>query len=145
MACKRITTKTAAGQLNFDAEQRTLKQFKSCITDNKNIMQSFASFIHGTDFIILSPWANGRDLNLFLTKPDEILDYDYMSRSIRFTPDNLLTEAYNLARALNFLHCEMVTTRGKKLRCAHLDLKPENVLVSFLPEDRTNDTPVGRW
>jgi serine/threonine protein kinase len=144
MACKRITAKTPAGKLNFDAEQRALKQFKSCITDNKNIMQSFASFIHGSDFIILSLWATGRDLSLFLTRPDEILD-NYMARSIRFTPDNLLTEAYNLACALKFLHWELFTTRGKMLRCAHLDLKPENVLVSFLPEDRASEAPVGRW
>lgn len=144
MACKRITAKTVAGKLNFDAEQRTLLQFKSCITNHEGIMQSFASFIHGSDFIILSPWADGRDLHLFLTRPDEVLD-NYMERSIRFTPDNLLTESYNLARALNFLHYEMVSPRGKKLRCAHLDLKPENVLVSFLPGDRASEAPVGRW
>ena len=144
MACKRITAKTAAGKLNFDAEQRILQQFKSCITNNENIMQSFASFIHGSDFIILSPWADGRDLNLFLTKPHKVLD-NYMAKSFRFTPDNLLTEAYNLARALHFLHCQMVTTRGRELRCAHLDLKPENILVSFPPEDRANEAPVGRW
>lgn len=144
MAYKRITAKTEAGKLNFNTEQRTLQSFKSSLTNNANIMQSFASFVHGSDFIILSPWADGRDLHLFLTKPDEILD-DYISKSIRFSPIELLTEAYNLASALNFLHNGLVSNRGKGLRCAHLDLKPENVLVVFLPHSRAYDAPVGRW
>ena len=112
MAWKRIAGNTAAGQLNFEAEQRILQQFKSCLENNKNIMQSFASFVHGPDFIILSRWADGRDLHLFLTKPDEILD-NYPAKSIRFSPDNLLTEAYNLARALHFLHFGMATWARK--------------------------------
>ena len=144
MAWKRIAGNTAAGQLNFEAEQRILQQFKSCLENNKNIMQSFASFVHGPDFIILSRWADGRDLHLFLTKPDEILD-NYPAKSIRFSPDNLLTEAYNLARALHFLHFGMATWRGKQLRCAHLDLKPSNILVEFLPEEQAHLAPVGRW
>ena len=144
MACKRITAKTEAGKLNFDTELRALKYFTTCLTNNDNIMQSFASFIHGSTFIILSPWADGRDLHLFLTRPDEILE-NYMSKSHRFSPDNLLTEAYNLAGALDFLHNRFVSPRGKKLRCAHLDLKPENVLVAFPPDSRASEAPVGRW
>ncbi len=144
MACKRFRAETATGKLNFDTEQATLSQFKRLIVTSDRIMQSFASFIHGSEFMILSPWADGRDLHLFLTKPDEILD-NYMERSIRFTPDNLLTESYNLAGALNFLHNQMVSPRGRRLRCAHLDLKPENILVSFPLGNRADEAPVGRW
>lgn len=143
MACKRITAKTEAGKLNFKTEQRTLQSFKTCLMHNANIMQSFASFVHGSNFTILSPWANGRDLHFFLTKPDEI--DGYILKSIGFSPDNLLTEAYNLASGLNFLHNGLVSTRGKGLRCAHSDLKPENVLVVFPPDSHAKDAPVGRW
>jgi serine/threonine protein kinase len=107
-------------------------------------MQSFASLIHGPEFLILSPWANGRDLHLFLTRPDNVFE-DYMERSGRFTPDNLLTECLNLARALDFLHTGMLDDRGRRLKCAHLDLKPENILVCFPPRDRVDQVPVGRW
>lgn len=144
MACKRITARTQAGNHNFNNEKAALERFKRCLTNNENIMQSFASFIHGDDFIILSPWASGRDLHLFLNRPHDILD-DYPTKSIRFTPNNLLTEAYSLARALKYLHHELITANGRRLRCAHLDLKPENVLVAFLPDDRTAEAPVGRW
>lgn len=142
MAYKRIKSNTNDGQHDFKTEQRALIQFKQSISQNNNIMQSFASFVHGSDFVILSPWAAGRDLNLFLRAPDEVL-HNYAERSFRFSPDNLLTEAYNLARALHFLHFELLSARSRQLRCAHADLKPENILVEFLPDDR--DAPVGRW
>lgn len=144
MACKRITANTATGKLNFKTEQRVLEQFKELCVTNDRIMQSFASFIHGSDFLIISPWANGRDLHMFLTRPDKIFD-NFPERSFRFSPDSLLAECYHLARALNFLHRELWSPRGKKLCCAHLDLKPENVLVSFPPNDRASEAPVGRW
>lgn len=143
MACKRISAGTVIGQHNFATERKILERFKECTVSNENIMQSFATFTHGDNFLILSPWAEGRDLNIFLTQP-HLLD-DYLTNSWRFSPHNLLIEAHNLAQALDFLHHQMHTLNGKKLRCAHADLKPENVLVYF-PHGKTfSDLPVGRW
>lgn len=142
MAYKRIKANTDDGQHDFETEQRALKQFRVSISQNSNIMQSFASFVLGSDFVILLPFAAGQDLNRFLRTPDAVLD-NYAERSWRFSPDNLLTEAYNLARALHFLHFELLSARSRRLCCAHADLKPENVLVEFLPDER--DAPVGRW
>lgn len=142
MAYKRIRSNTNEGQHDFETEQRVLIQFRKSISQHSNIMQSFASFLHGSDFVILSPWAAGRDLNLFLRAPEQVFN-DWAERSFRFSPDNLLTEACNLARALHFLHFELLSPRSRRLHCAHTDLKPDNVLVEFLPDEK--DAPVGRW
>ena len=141
MARKKITTKTQRGRQNFETERKNLQHFKECLLNHTNIMQSFASFVHGPDFVILSPWADGRDLHKFLYFPQELFS-NYPERSTGFTPNNIFMEIYSLAQALDFLHNQMGTSSGRKLTCAHLDLKPENVLVCF---NSTGNTPVGRW
>jgi serine/threonine protein kinase len=141
MARKKITAKTLRGRQNFETERKNLQHFKECLLNHANIMQSFASFVHGPDFVILSPWADGRDLHKFLYSPQEVFS-NYPEQSTGFTPNNIFMEIYSLAQALDFLHNQMGTSNGRKLTCAHLDLKPENVLVCF---NSTGNTPVGRW
>ena len=144
MARKTITAKRKVGERDYRTEMRALQHFRNCLQTHRNIMQSFASFIHGQDFVILFPWAEGRDLHNFLYEPATILD-NYPQRSLRFSPHNLLNEANNLAQALKFFHTEMYTIRGRNLKCAHLDLKPDNVLVFFPPNLDVNACPVGIW
>jgi serine/threonine protein kinase len=99
-------------------------------------MLSYISFGHGSDFTIISPLAD-LDLHTFFegTYPD------FPARSLGFTPAQLLYGASCLAGALSFLHdgLQPVGIAGK-IYCAHLDLKPENVLVVW-----NNREPAGRW
>jgi len=53
-----------------------------------------------------------------------------------------LREASCLAGALNFLH-HRLKLKEKKIACAHLDFKPDNVLVKW--EGDSERTPVGQW
>ena len=99
-------------------------------------MLSYTSFGHGSDFTIISPLAD-LDLHTFFegTYPD------FPARSLGFTPAQLLYGVSCLAGALSFLHegLQPVGIAGK-IYCAHLDLKPENVLVVW-----NNREPAGRW
>lgn len=138
-ARKRITAKK---KRDFRAETKALVEFNNCLVEHRNIMKSLASFVHGEEFVILTPWAEGGDLAQFLYAPEKTFREQYPERSRRFTPNNLMLEAFNLAQALRFLHFEMDTKMGRKLKCAHLDLKPDNILVCLPPGD---DCPVGIW
>jgi hypothetical protein len=66
---------------------------------------------------------------------------DYERRHQNFTPLDLLREASCLAGALDFLHYKL-KLRERKMSCAHLDFKPENILVKWHAGNRT---PVGQW
>jgi serine/threonine protein kinase len=121
---------------SFLAEQKSLKSFKRCVEGNKNIMLSYTSFGHGSDFTIISPLAD-LDLHTFFKGAYP----DFPTRSRGFTPAQLLYGASRLAGALSFLHegLQPVGIAGK-IYCAHLDLKPENILVVW-----NNSEPAGRW
>src|SRR5271156_1796178 len=101
-------------------------------------MQSYTAFLHGSDFNIISPLAD-LDLHTYFKGNYD----DFSSRSRRFSPAHLLYGAWCLAGALKFLH-EGLQPVGiaEKIYCAHLDLKPENVLVMWT---RGSDLPAGRW
>lgn len=122
-------------QKPFISEHQNLQYLKSCLTKNENVMLSLATFTHGTDFVIISDLAD-LDLHKFLH------GHGLATRSTRFTPMALLKEASNLCGALQFIH-EGLRLSSRKISCAHLDLHPSNILVTWLQDD-TND-PVGRW
>lgn len=130
---------------SFQTENFNLEQFKKSLSTNKNIMMSFATFEHGSQFNIISPLAN-LDLHTFLHA-----EYgDFHQRSTGFTPQFLFEETWCLAFALKFLHAGLALPTGR-VSCAHLDLKPENILVEWSTQavstvpGSTSDTPVGRW
>jgi len=141
VALKRIAAKK---KQHFSAETKALMQFQVCLLQHRNIMKSITSFVHGSNFVIVFPWAEGRDLHQFFYNPDKVFP-NFPDLSRRFSPNNLLTEAYSLAQALHFLHNQMITDKGRQLRCAHLDLKPENILVCFPIDSEPESCPVGIW
>lgn len=115
---------------------------------NENIMMSFATFEHGSQFNIISPLAN-LDLHTFLHGDYE----DFHQRSTDLTRHYLFKEVWCLAVALKFLHEGLVLSSGR-VSCAHLDLKPENILVVWSPQRAStaqgsphadDDKPVGMW
>jgi serine/threonine protein kinase len=139
------------GAQSFEKEKRNLEQFKKCLSLNKNIMLNFATFIHGSQFNIISDLAD-LDLLKFLTG-----DYrtgDLRRRANKFTPLNLFKEAARLANALDFLHKGLALPDGN-ISCAHTDLKPDNILIMWPvadaellarnPKLADEDLPVGRW
>lgn len=139
------------GAQSFEKEKRNLEQFKKCLSSNKNIMLNFATFIHGSQFNIISDLAD-LDLLKFLTG-----DYrtgDLRRRANKFTPLNLFKEAARLANALDFLHKGLALPDGN-ISCAHTDLKPDNILIMWPvadaellarnPKLADEDLPVGRW
>ena len=54
------------GAQSFEKEKRNLEQFKKCLSSNKNIMLNFTTFIHNSQFNVISDLAN-LDLLKFLT------------------------------------------------------------------------------
>lgn len=133
------------GSKSFQNENFNLKQFKKSLSKNENIMMSFATFEHGSQFNIISPLAN-LDLHSFLRGEYR----DFHQRSAEFTPHSLFEETWCLAFALEFLHQGLALPSGR-VSLAHLDLKPENILVEWSTEPvstvpgSTLDLPVGRW
>jgi serine/threonine protein kinase len=132
-AVKRIERRES-NPTGFMTEHRNLKSFKQCLGQNKNIMLSLTTFAHGSNFVIISRLAD-LDLNIFF----EGSYNDFEKRKRLFTPISLLRESLGLAAALDFLHDGLRVSGGAKVACAHLDLKPANILVEW------SSRPVGRW
>jgi serine/threonine protein kinase len=121
---------------DFCRQQDAMRVFKQCL-EHDNIMLSWTTFSHGANFVIISPLA---DLNLhnFLTGRYE----DFDVRHHRFTPLDLLRAISGVADALEFLHLRL-NLRGRKIACAHVDLRPENILIQW--ELNGERLSVGRW
>jgi serine/threonine protein kinase len=121
---------------DFCKEQEALRSFKQCL-DHDNIMLSWTTFSHGANFVIVSPLA---DLNLHEFLAGNYNDFDV--RHHRFTPLDLLREMSCVADALENLHFRL-NLRGKRMACAHVDLKPDSILVQWKLNSARQ--PVGRW
>lgn len=134
---KTIPRGDGPGFRDVDAEQAALRAFKQCLNKNENIMHSYTSFTHGSNFIIISPLAD-LDLHKFF----EGKYYGFETRQQHFTPLHLLREASCLAGALHVLHFQL-KSREMAMACAHLDFKPENVLVRWSPNG--GSMPAGQW
>lgn len=122
-------------QKPFISEHKNLQYLKQCLTKNDNVMLSIATFTHGTDFVIISDLAD-LDFHRFLH------GHGLEEHIINFTPLALLKEASNLCGALQFIH-DGLWLASRKISCAHLDLHPSNILVTWQPNNI--DNPVGRW
>jgi serine/threonine protein kinase len=101
-------------------------------------MLSFATILRGPDLFIFSKLA---DCNLFEMLTGKCEDFSQLCST--FTPLDFIQESYCLVGALKFLHHGLDTSSGRMF-CAHMDLKPENVLVSWR-QRRRGQHPVGLW
>lgn len=127
------------GRRSFQTENFNLERFKESLSKNDNIMMSFATFEHGSQFNIMAPLAD-LDLHTFLHGKYD----DFHQRCSGFTPQYLMKETWCLSVALKHLHEGLALPSGR-VSCAHLDLKPENILVEWSKKDVPMDLPVGRW
>ena len=111
-----------------------------------------AAIVHGNSFMILLPLAEHRDLELFLNcGMDVSMDsrfpetvYDFAAQFPAITDDNLssalLKELTALASALKWLHEDLNVLDSQDLYCAHMDLKPKNILIKAEVQ-----SVVGKW
>ena len=131
----KVLTADKKGTRSFQKEKHNSESFKKALSDCKNIMATFATFVHGDNLNIIMPLA---DLDLFDFLKD---DKPHIGREAQHcSPLNLFKQMHDLASALNFLHEELYTDR--QVSCAHMDLKPENILISWDDEEKF---PVGIW
>ncbi|OCL11295.1 kinase-like protein [Glonium stellatum] len=146
-----IARKVVYTQDRFTIETGNLNQLRGCLSSHRRIMINLATIIHdtehGTTFNILYDLACFdlnefvHDLPVYQTYIQEHPDHFSTFRDIDF-----IQEASILADALHFLHHGLWD--GAKVGCIHNDLKPDNILVVWLPDRRYPDeviSPVGKW
>jgi serine/threonine protein kinase len=103
-------------------------------------------FYRGEHHILL-PWADHFDLDHFLREgypySGEAL-YDFKLRFPKLNSTTLLrdvcTQMYYISDALEWLHRGFVGHLQRRVHFAHMDLKPNNILI-----DRDEDSTVGKW
>lgn len=119
-------------------------------------MKHIAAIIHGDEFMLILPFANLYNLEIFLRggyepfpsteKPRKIYDFDTKFPMLT-TPVKLqhavVKEAHQLASALKWLHEDLKVFGSSDRYLAHMDLKPANVLLVGEPGDAR--LPVGKW
>ncbi|CZR60699.1 uncharacterized protein PAC_10595 [Phialocephala subalpina] len=145
VACKKITAPK-----DFAQEIENLQILKDSLTSHGRIVTHLASIEHGAKRYILLPLAAYGDLEMFLhsgVRPGRSKIYDF---DLRFKDTRgielafpLLDECFAIASALEWLHNHIKIKKGAgtvNLFCAHLDLKPANILIQA-----DSNSPVGKW
>lgn len=126
---------------NFDQERTILSKFKEALISVSAVTVNFAAFVHGEKLNIISEYA---DMDLADLLAGECQDFSSLaSDRSKFTPRNLLKEAFQLFEALTYLHNGIALSISSRPSIVHMDLKPDNILV-FGPFDSTS-RPVGTW
>ncbi|GIK06666.1 hypothetical protein Aspvir_002316 [Aspergillus viridinutans] len=135
------------------SELKNLQILKESLTRQDRIMQHLATLRHGDDFYILFPYAEHRDLSLFLhagfsANKEKIYDFeeefpglDLVSADPAEVSKLLLRQCWALSNAIKWLHSGIaIESTANEVYCAHMDLKPENILIRH---DR--NSKVGKW
>ena len=127
-----MALKVIRDERSFKNERAINEGFKKGFSSCEAILLSFGSFEHGRTLNILYPWAE-LDLAKLLRG-----EYDYvLEKGVRLTPHALVSQVHQLSHGLQFMHNELYVDGPKK--CSHLDLKPDNILIFLVQEDRRSD------
>jgi serine/threonine protein kinase len=139
LACKRFQT-DHSGE-DFKREVKNLGLLKESLATRKHIMLHITTIVHGGDFNILLPIAKHGNLEVFLNRGLDKNDgsakaqtlYNFETVFPRFEDPlrhkSILSEMYALADALLWLHRDLNIPTDPDLCCAHMDLKPNNILI----------------
>ena len=151
VACK--TYRNENNDRSFRRESENLDLLKGVLHGSHRVMRHIASIVHGNKFMILLPLAELYDLEIFLRggeKPlantcdhQTIYDFDENFPHLRTESvlhSALLTELFEIASALVWLHDELRIFGSLDRYLAHMDLKPENILLASGPHH-----PAGKW
>ncbi|KAL8742844.1 MAG: hypothetical protein Q9190_004738 [Brigantiaea leucoxantha] len=145
-----VAFKKIADRVDFGAETKNLDFLKESLREHKHITLHLAAIIHGSDFYIFLPYTELGSLEVFLCEGvDEssgtdlekvAYDFDQTFPPDSREPVHMLKQLANLAGALDFLHDGLEIGGSTSFYCAHLDLRPQNLLVFSSKTD-----PLGSW
>lgn len=133
-----VAFKVFSNKDDFQLEKRNLDYLKEGLSDHEHVILHLAAIVRGPEFYIFLPYTDLGSLEVFLCggidetpgtdlhKISYDFDAKFPSESIR--PVHLLGQMMNLCGALRFLHHELHDGQSQTY-CAHLDLRPQNVLV----------------
>ena len=154
VACKKFHTITDRPEADARKELQNLQILQKSNSKNEHICFHLATIVHGSNYMILLPWARHLDLHIFLLeghkydvdtrKETEVYDFEMAFPNMqkgRFV-GAVYVQMANLASALHWLHQGItnVGVRRERVQAAHMDLKPDNILI-----DDAVDHPVGKW
>ena len=153
---KAVACKTIRGEgpgSDFLHDVKNLQLLKESLTQHDRIMLHMATIIHGSNYHILLPIAEYGDLELFLNEgyewpESEISQYDFESRFplvYEELPNATLRQLKDLADAMRWLHDDLYISDNEDLYCAHMELKPNSILI--VPNDNSSpqQSQVGKW
>lgn len=119
-------------------------------------MKHKAAIHYGTRFMIIMPLATHYNLEVFFQDGRQPLrdSMDYETKYVfgdkfpKIQTDADLHKAvveqmFHLADALHWLHNDISNFKMQNSYLAHMDLKPDNILIHGDPQD--SKTPVGQW
>ncbi|KAL9607552.1 MAG: hypothetical protein Q9167_007545 [Letrouitia subvulpina] len=142
---------------DFRREVQNLNFIKDSLRNaHKCVMIHKAAIIHDQKFMILLPLARNNNLEVFLrggkqpgrSTTDYTEMYDFNTKFPNLRVDGQLHKAvikqvYQLADALLWLHSDIALFETQDRYLAHMDLKPDNILIHGNPLDER--TPAGTW
>ena len=130
-------------------EVRNIDFLKEGLVHHTSLLTHLAAIVHRDHFYILYEYSEYGSLETFLHEGeahqiarsaghDRQGSYDFAQRFPNYEPSALFEQMKDLVGALKFLHGELQITGSPGTYCAHLDLKPNNILI--FPGG-----PVGTW
>jgi serine/threonine protein kinase len=148
VAVKRFHARNPSPVVDSRQEISNLSVLKESITSHRYIRTHLAALFHKGEHIILLPWADRYDLHHFLLEghdqwENQVYNFEtvFDCHSQDFVRDTYKQIA-NVAAALKWLH-EDVRPLNKKMYFAHMDLKPDSILIDN--DSPQNPSAVGKW
>ncbi|CAO2655109.1 Nn.00g101730.m01.CDS01 [Neocucurbitaria sp. VM-36] len=147
VACKRFHASNSS-HLDSQRELENLQVLKESISSHDHIRIHLAVLFHKGEHIILLPWADHLDLDIFLLEGHTFQGermYDFKLRFPDIQPATMVSDIciqmFHIAHALEWLHKGIIGgSHRSRVHFAHMDMKPNNILL-----DMDQKSTVGKW